>query len=180
MRDLGVDHQAARVRRIPVMKRRLHKATQWKIKLRNLKTPALRIRLRLHRGGIQPVAIWGVEGQGLALRYRTALRHALAKHLGPQHPGCHIRYIHSNKYMDPADQVIIHHVRAMHQLIQAWPEDQWQHLGQAWANTKPYNKSNTIGTRYEDLWQPPLPTCKNGTGTPTISCTGPGRKPSFC
>ena len=63
MRDLGVDHQVGRVRRISVMKQRLHKATQRRIRLRNLKIPALRVRLRLHRGGIQPVAIWGVESQ---------------------------------------------------------------------------------------------------------------------
>ena len=60
MRDLGVDHQAGRRRRIPVLKQRLNKAKQRKIKLRNLKLPALKLRLRLHRGGIQPVALWGI------------------------------------------------------------------------------------------------------------------------
>lgn len=64
------------------MKQRISKAHRRKLKLRNLKLPALKLRLRLHRGGVQPVALWGIEGQGLALRYRTALRHALAKQLG--------------------------------------------------------------------------------------------------
>ena len=76
MRDLGVDHQAARRRRIPVMKQRLTKASDRKIKLKVLKIPALKVRLRLRRGGIQPVALWGIEGQGLAPRYSTALRQA--------------------------------------------------------------------------------------------------------
>ena len=57
MRDLGIDHQAARRRRIPVMKQRLLKANNRKIKLRALKIPALKVRLRLHQGGIQPVAL---------------------------------------------------------------------------------------------------------------------------
>ena len=57
MRDLGVDHQGARRRRIPVMKQRLTKAHTRKIKLRTLRIPALKIRLRLHRGGIQPAAL---------------------------------------------------------------------------------------------------------------------------
>ena len=34
----------------------------------------MRTRLRLHRGGVQPVALWGFEGQGLAPKYRMALR----------------------------------------------------------------------------------------------------------
>ena len=80
MRDLGIDHQAGRRRRIPALKQRFRKAQQRKTKLRNLKIPALKIRLRLHRGGIQPVAMWGIEGQGLAPRCRTGLRQALAKH----------------------------------------------------------------------------------------------------
>ena len=104
MRDLGVDHQAGRIRRIPALKQRMQKATQRRVKLRNLKIPALRVRLRLHRGGIQPVAIWGVESQGLAPRYRMALRHALAKQLGHHTGGIlDVTYdIQSSKYLDPA------------------------------------------------------------------------------
>ena len=73
MRDLGIDHQAARRRRIPVLKQRFAKAHQRKLKLRSLKIPSLKVRLRLRKGGIQPVALWGIEAQGLAPRYRLAL-----------------------------------------------------------------------------------------------------------
>ena len=137
MRDLGIDHQAGRARRIPVMKQRMQKAQQRRLKLRNLKIPTLRVRLRLHRGGIQPVAIWGVESQGLAPRYRQALRQALAKQLG-HHTGGILDVtcdIHKDKYGDPGDQIIIHHTRAMHQLIQAWPPEQLPQLQQAWQAT---------------------------------------------
>ena len=138
MRDLGIDHQAGRARRIPVMKQRMNKAAQRRLKLKNLKIPALRVRLRLHRGGIQPVAVWGVESQGLAPRYRMALRHALAKQLGHHNGGIlDVTYdIHSDKYVDPADQIIIHHIRAMHQLIHAWPTEQLPQLRQAWQATQ--------------------------------------------
>ena len=134
MRDLGVDHQAARRRRIPVLRQRFMKARQRRIKLRTLKIPALKVRLRLHRGGIQPVALWGVESQGLAPRYRTALRQALATHLGHHAGGLlDITYdLHSQKYIDPADQVTLHHIKAMHHLYHCWPPDQMQHLQQAW------------------------------------------------
>ena len=73
-----------------------------RIKLRSLKIPALKVRLR-----IQPVALWGVESQGLAPRYR-------------------------NKYINPADQVILHHIKAMHTLYHTWPPEQIPHLQQAW------------------------------------------------
>ena len=94
------------------------------VKLRSLKIPALKVRLRLHRGGIQPVALWGVESQGLAPRYRAALRQAMAKHLGHRAGGLlDITYdIHSKRYIDPSDQILIHHIKAIHHLIQAWPQ----------------------------------------------------------
>ena len=51
------------------------------------------------------------------------------------HTYIHTYDIHSNKYVDPGDQIIIHHIRAMHQLIQAWPTDQMPQLQQAWQAT---------------------------------------------
>ena len=143
MRDLGIDLQAARRRRIPVMKQRFAKAHQRKLKLRSLKIPSLKVRLRLHKGGIQPVALWGIEAQGLAPRYRLALRAALANQLGHHHGGSLDATfdLHSNKYIDPADQVIIHHVKALHTLYHAWPTDQIEHLEQAW--TSIYQQLNT-------------------------------------
>ena len=40
--------------------------------------------------------------------------------------------LHSNKYIDPGDQVILHHIKALHTLFHTWPTDQIQHLEQAW------------------------------------------------
>ena len=71
LRDLGIDHQSGRFRRIPVLKTRYQKAKQRRLKLRSLRLPNLSNRLRLYKGGIQTVAMWGVEAQGLAPRYRT-------------------------------------------------------------------------------------------------------------
>ena len=63
-----------------------------------------------------------------------ALRQALATHLR-HHAGGLLDStydLHSNKYIDPADQVILHHIKAMHTLYHNWPADQIQHLEQAW------------------------------------------------
>ena len=134
-RDLGVDHQAARRRRIPVLRQRFAKAKQRRLKLlRTLKIPSLRVRLRLHKGGIQPVALRGIEGQGLAARYRTALRQAMAANLG-HHTGGMLDATydaHSHKYIDPADQIVVHHIKALRTLYHTWPTEQVAHLEQAW------------------------------------------------
>ena len=86
MGDLGIDHAAGRRRRIATLQQKFKKNRQRRIKLRNLKLPNLKTRLRLHKGGVQPVAFWGFEGQGLAPRYWLALRQSLAVHLGPNLP----------------------------------------------------------------------------------------------
>ena len=81
------------------------------------------------------MALWGIEAQGLAPRYRIALRQALATHLR-HHAGGLLDStydLHSNKYIDPGDQVILHHIKAMHTLYHNWPPEQIQHLEQAWA-----------------------------------------------
>ena len=92
------------------------------------------------------MALWGIEAQGLAPRYRTALRQALATHLG-HHAGGLLDStydLHSNKYMDPGDQVILHHIKAMHTLYHTWPPEQIQHLEQAWAeiHDQPHQKQH--------------------------------------
>lgn len=79
MRDLGIDHQAGRRRRIATLQQRHKKNRQRRVRLRTLRLPTLKTRLRLYRGGVQPVALWGVEAQGLAPRYRQALRHAFSR-----------------------------------------------------------------------------------------------------
>ena len=96
-----------------------------------------------------------------------ALRAALATQLGHHQGGTlDATYdIHSNKYMDPADQVIIHHIKALHTLYHAWPTDQIPHLEQAWtiihtqltAKSHPWYtvKGPMAATLLEWQWQAP-------------------------
>ena len=51
MRDLGIDHQAARRRRIPVLRQRLQKAKQRRLKLRTLKIPAFENQVKTSQRG---------------------------------------------------------------------------------------------------------------------------------
>ena len=61
----------------------------------------------------------------------------MAKHLGHHSGGLlDITYdIHSKRYIDPGDQIIIHRIKAIHQLVQAWPTEQLPSLEQAWTAT---------------------------------------------
>ena len=78
------------------------------------------------------MALWGIEAQGLAPRYRIALRQAQATHLRHHAGGLLDSTYDPHSNIDPADQVILHHIRAMHTLYHNWPADQIQHLEQAW------------------------------------------------
>ena len=62
----------------------------------------------------------------------------MAKHLGHHTGGLlDVTYdIHAKRYIDPADQVIIQHIKAIHHLIHAWPPDQLAALEQAWQQTR--------------------------------------------
>ena len=146
-RDLGIDHQAGRFRRIPVLKTRCQKAKQRRLKLRALRLPSLN-RLRF---GVQSVAMWGVEAQGLAPRYRTVLRQALGKHLGHHEGGLLdvIYDLHAKRYQDPGDQIIISHVKAFKALLDAWPTEQSD--GTVCSNT--FSNNNTHGIKSKALWQ---------------------------
>lgn len=94
MRDLGIDHPAGRFLKNFCSQEPL----QRKIKLRSLRLPSLGNRLRLYKGGIQSVAMWGVEVQGLAPRYRTSIGHHRGGLLNV------IYDLHAKRYQDRGDQ----------------------------------------------------------------------------
>lgn len=58
----------------------------------------------------------------------------LAGHLGV-HSGGQTDVVydqHSRKYMDPADQVVLQHIHALHTLLMHCPPDNLPHIEQAW------------------------------------------------
>ena len=134
MRDLGVDSQGGRRRRIRQVQARFRKARARKAQLHKLRIPKARHKLRLYKGGIHPCAVWGVEAQGLAPRYRSELRAAFGKHLQWQRGGNldTVFDLHSQKYRDPGDSVIIGHMKELWKILQSWPHDQLCHLEKAW------------------------------------------------
>ena len=75
MRDLGIDHLAARQKCISVMKQRLSNAKTRGLKLRSLKLPNLCARLRLHKGGIQSVTLLVQTGLAPSLGYPARTPH---------------------------------------------------------------------------------------------------------
>ena len=63
MRDLGIDHSTGRRRRIATLQQRFKKNRQRRIKLRTLKLPNLKTKLRLHKGGVQPAPSGGSKAK---------------------------------------------------------------------------------------------------------------------
>ena len=162
MRDLGVDHQGARRRRIPVMKQRLAKAHKRKLKLRTLRIPALKIRLRLHRGGVQPAALWGVEG--LAPRYRTTLRQAMAKHLG-HNTGDYLTVPTTCAKRSTSIQVIkSSSTTSKPSTASSMPGPRSNWLRWSKLAITSFKPSSTHATQSVDPWLQPSPISKNGDG----------------
>ena len=76
----------------------------------------------------------------------------------------------NKKFADPGDQVIIHHIRALHTLIHHWPPDHIQHVEQAWLD---------IRTQLQHPWyhvKGPMAATRNGVGRRTPSTNGTGMK----
>ena len=136
MRDLGLDTQGTRRRRVHQLRLRMQKAFNRHKHVRRLKIPKVGHRLRLHKGGIHPCAVWGAQAQGMAPRYRTQLRTMMARHFGHQRNGSLdvVFDLHSHEATDPADSVILQHVQAVVHLFQRWP-DSLNHVARAWQST---------------------------------------------
>ena len=136
MRDLGCDSSGGRLRRIRVHKQRLRKGRKKQTKLMSLKISRTSTRIRLHKGSIQAGSQWGIEAMGEAPHHRRASSLALARCIGLQKSGStDIVFDMNREHQDPADLAKIKQVRAFHQLLRMWPENQRAMLLSAWKIT---------------------------------------------
>ena len=83
-----------------------------------------------------------------------------------------------HKYIDPADQIVIHHIRALYNLYHAWPTDQIPHLEQAWQQI--HQQLTHKPHPWYTVKQLPLPIWPNGTGKPTVLSGGQDRPRTTC
>ena len=59
-------------------------------------------------------------------------------HLGLHQGGLQDVIYHqvSSKFGDPGDQVVFHHIKALHTLLSHWPNEPRPHIKQAWINLR--------------------------------------------
>ena len=129
LKDLGLDSSGGRRRRIGSQQKRLLKGSSRQSKLLHLKLRSRPVRIRVWKTSIHSAVGFGVEAQGMAPQRMRTLRQQLARHkkgspdvVFDQHP--HLQ--------DPQDLAVERQLKAMHQLIRAWPAAQRGELMSAW------------------------------------------------
>ena len=133
LKDLGLDSSGGRRRRIGTQQRRLLKGSGRQSKLLHLKLRSRPVRIRVWKTSIHSAVGFGVEAQGLAPQRMRTLRQQLARHGGLQKKGSvDIVFDQHVHLQDPQDVAVERQLKAMHQLVRAWPEKQRGELMSAW------------------------------------------------
>ena len=133
LKDLGLDSSGARRRRIGTQQKRLLKGRGRHMKLTHLKLRSRPVRIRVWKTLVHAAVSYGIEAQGMAPQRLKVLQQQLAGHGGLQKGGStDIVFDQHAKLQDPRDTAIERQMKAMHQLIQAWPAAQRGELASAW------------------------------------------------
>ena len=133
LKDLGLDSSGGRRRRIGNQQKRLLKGRGRQSKLLHLKLRSRPVRIRVWKTSVHAAAGYGLEAQGLAPQRLRILRQQLARHGGLQKGGSvDIVFDQHAKLQDPKDTIVERQLKAMHQLVKAWPPAQLGDLKTAW------------------------------------------------
>ena len=133
LKDLGLDSSGARRRRIGTQQQRLLKGRRRHMKLTHLKLRSRPARIRVWKTSVHAAVSYGIEAQGMAPQRLKVLQQQLARDGGLQKGGStDIVFDQNAKLQDPRDTAIERQMKAMHQLLQAWPAAQRGELASAW------------------------------------------------
>ena len=133
LKDLGLDSSGGRRRRIGSQQKRLLKGSGRQSKLLHLKLKSRPVRIRVWKTSIHSAVGFGVEAQGMAPQRMRTLRQQLARHGGLQKKGTiDIVFDQHSQLQDPQDTAVQQQLKAMHQLVRAWPAGQKGELMSVW------------------------------------------------
>lgn len=122
LKDLGLDSSGGRRRRIGTQQKRLLKGRARNSKLVHFNLRSRPVRVRVWKTSVHAAVSFGIEAQGMA-----------PQRLRVQKGGStDIVFDQQAKLQDPRDTAIERQLKAMHQLIQAWPIAQRGELVSAW------------------------------------------------
>ena len=132
-KDLGVDSNAGRRRRLATFLGRQGKAKSRSRRMRNLRIPRPKARIRLARGSVLTSATYGHQSQGISPKRMKWLRATLVSNLGRQTLGgtLTVLEIHSHQIPDPLEQIVCEHVQVFLRILSRSPAI-WEEVQSAW------------------------------------------------
>ena len=123
VRDLGVDSTGCRRHRVQTPREHQQKAQGRRKQLNRLRIGLEGVRVRLVRGSVHPSMLHGIEARGLPPQRLRILRHMLARQIGLQPRGnADVLFQFHGKLEDPGLSIQLRQFKAVHKLVQAWPE----------------------------------------------------------
>ncbi|CAE7475133.1 CACNA1S [Symbiodinium sp. CCMP2456] len=142
--DLGLDCGGGSRRRVGKHKARVQKARGRLKRLRALGPKDKKVKVRLVKGSLQPVGIYGHQAPGVTPRRMKWLRFMYAEALGRMKVGSVLCVIeeHAHKNTDPKELIVAQHIQAHSRLLKQWPQETESSLAKAWATLADTLKQN--------------------------------------
>ncbi|CAE7258263.1 unnamed protein product [Symbiodinium sp. CCMP2592] len=132
--DLGLDCGGGVRRRVTKHRSRLHKAAGRQKRLRALAPKDKRVKIRMVKGSLQPVGIYGHQATGVTPRRFKWLRFLYAEALGRMKIGSVICVLEANagRTRDPKEVIMAQHIQAHSRMMLQWPREAEDSLTKAW------------------------------------------------
>ena len=132
-KDLGVDSNAGRRRRLPTSLGRHKKAQNRNRRLRTLGVSSQKARTRLVRGSILTCGTYGHQAQGISPKRMKWLRATLVGSLGRQHLGGTptVLELFSSTVPDPLEQIVSEHLQVFLRILGSSPSI-WEEVQRSW------------------------------------------------
>ena len=132
--DLGLDCGGGVRRRVTKHRSRLHKAAGRQKRLRALAPKDRRVKIRMVKGSLQPVGLFGHQATGVTPRRFKWLRFLYAEALGRMKIGSVMCVLEANagRTRDPKEVIMAQHIQAHSRMMLQWPREAEDSLTKAW------------------------------------------------
>ena len=132
--DLGLDCGGGVRRRVTKHRSRFHKAAGRQRRLRALAPKDSKVKIRMVKGSLQPVGIYGHQATGVTPRRLKWLRFLYAEALGRMKIGSVNCVLEANagQMRDPKEVIMAQHIQAHSRMMLQWPREAEDSLTKAW------------------------------------------------
>ena len=125
--DLGMATSAGRARTVAGQHKRLAKAGKRLQKLRSLKVPVTRKKVRVYSASIVAAGIWGHQSQGISPKVQTTLRMQAGNMVHLQKLGSVdiVLDLQESNIKDPAVEIVVQHWKTVSKVLAKGDDAQW-------------------------------------------------------